>query len=615
MVEVGTLKNFEQAMANITSASLGLTVMGGTFLQRTPSRMFVALGLSLSVLGGAVSIVVLFFFFGSRSGQVQFSHVETVHEYGDVKNRVVLRGASYDLKSNDVATRVSESAVASSDMQSTQHTQTCNTPQHLLGKMKCRYWKWLSEEECISGGLLIGGQSQPGLFQDYSRVKIAATNREGLLVFLAGHGISMEEDDSSDGDADDNKTLDELVWRLVASDSYFMTPAVAGTSSEEVLLMRNVVRIYLSDADRVLIQSNRGSSLPDALQIELGGALSRNTSGSLASNRGLSSPTALKISEQGGFLFPFVDRHQSETTVAAAQRFWTLTLKMPLELASFLEDEAMYEDTDPLMGVRVVLHVHRVFIQIADRNDVAVFGIGLAEHTPFMPDDGARVQFSWVTSSECLELGLESCEVEDAFLYPRPWTIESIRRACLPDTQDGASSTETPHPDGSSASDAAKSNSYEQRLAEWLTQVGIDTAKWNESKTVGDLYRELEDGSCTLVHDARMGVQRVVTIVVLRIKNPGNTTFLVEVGSCGGDDEIKWDACMPAGKVKSGELPSDAARRILWSYLQIEDDDFDWISEEEHVHSNHRKGEAYQGLPTRYIKIFFDVTLSDDEGC
>ena len=95
----------------------------------------------------------------------------------------------------------------------------------------------------------VKAEARPGPFKDYNRVNIVAT-RESVLEFFVSSGMQRDEIDSYD--VPDGEQLETLLWRLVVQGSFFM---VAEDRSKPVLVTE-VVRIYLSDHDRILMHGS-----------------------------------------------------------------------------------------------------------------------------------------------------------------------------------------------------------------------------------------------------------------------------------------------------------------------------------------------------------------------
>jgi hypothetical protein len=153
-----------------------------------------------------------------------------------------------------------------------------------------------------------------------------------------------------------------------------------------------------------------------------------------------------------------------------------------------------------------------------------------------------------------------------------------------------------------------------------INQAGVSTATWTGkggAKTVEDLYNEIQEGSCDLVYDRRKGLYRVVSIVALRIRSPSSEPkFLLETGCSGiGEGEtIRWQVRLPAGRAEHGEMPREAAQRILWEYLQIEEDDLDFMQATDERETWTDVAKSFPGIRTRFQNELFDVHISEDEG-
>jgi hypothetical protein len=248
-------------------------------------------------------------------------------------------------------------------------------------KKKCRWWKWLSQKECASFGVVIDPEAQAKLFKGYKKVQVDA-NREAVLALLEAHGLQA---------AEMHNQLEDLVWRLVLQEAYFL----ASEDSTAIVLMSVVSRLYLSQGDRLLMQKGTSSASTEQ-------------------------PT------KNSFLD--VKKMPSETSLEAAHRFWAYDLKMPSDVASFFEDEVIYEDTDSFKCLRMVLRVHKVYVRIERTDAPELERIGLPEFGSFTAGADTDLELIWQTAEECVELGMEGHEIEDAFACPERWTLKTIKK-------------------------------------------------------------------------------------------------------------------------------------------------------------------------------------------
>jgi len=240
-----------------------------------------------------------------------------------------------------------------------------------------------------------------------------------------------------------------------------------------------------------------------------------------------------------------------------------------------------------------VQHVNLVFVQLRKQAipEPTAAGIGLPGHDSFITggNRGDRQrEWRWLLPGECAEFKLDGLASRvrtvsqnwglSSSLSSQPWTAESF--------------------------------------AEYLAGMGVRTSEWtgvDGTRTVADLLREIEDGSSSLVHDEQKGLQRTKTIAMVQIWSPNRFIF-VRVGSGSANGEFEWRLELLGGSVQKDENALDAARRLLWEHLQIEEDDFDFMTERSLERSSWvEEPRAYPGLPTKVQQISVDAMLSDDD--
>merc|ERR1712048_930115 len=129
-------------------------------------------------------------------------------------------------------------------------------------------------------------------------------------------------------------------------------------------------------------------------------------------------------------------------------------------------------------GLRKVLRVHKVFVQINAMEASELHAIGLPEHAPFAAGNNADVKFSWLNAASCVDLGMNQSDVDDAFRQPKRWTIAALEAMMQ--------SAGTPTRD---------TLSY---FSDLLSRANVNTSIWTGSKgtrTVSHLLREVQEGS------------------------------------------------------------------------------------------------------------------------
>ena len=110
-----------------------------------------------------------------------------------------------------------------------------------------------------------------------------------------------------------------------------------------------------------------------------------------------------------------------------------------------------------------------------------------------------------------------------------------------------------------------------------LTKHKVPLYQWGkgEAKTIDHLYREIEAGECQLVETGE-GLQRLIAGVAVRIyhQKDGQRQILLEDRQVFTDGRTRRrDDLIGLGeKMKAGEDPALAARRVFTEELQIEEE-------------------------------------------
>jgi len=133
---------------------------------------------------------------------------------------------------------------------------------------------------------------------------------------------------------------------------------------------------------------------------------------------------------------------------------------------------------------------------------------------------------------------------------------------------------------------------------------------WNPKiakNALEDLQREIDTGECDMYVDETENVQRVVTIVTLRLAKQDGS-IVAQIGKCyRGESSAR--CTFPGTKIKVGELPRDAIDRLVNSKLRPYRDGLVWgkieVDEEERISKKF-------GLKSKYQRTVFHAKLQPD---
>lgn len=287
---------------------------------------------------------------------------------------------------------------------------------------------------------------------------------------------------------------------------------------------------------------------------------------------------------------PTLERLHGELPVTAAKRFWTQTLKMPEGIARFTDGPVEHIDANDYPGLRCV---HRIFqtnievdaAQVKKANPQVISQIGLPKHKAFdCPDPlvpTETLHFAWV---RCLSFADDSGIAPDNLFDDagQPTILEIYLQKF-----DG--------PD----------------LDKWTGQGG--------TRTVRDLAEEITRGKCVLMDNGKGGLQRVVCVMTLRLRQTGkgddNTSrALVELGRRKDKrGEITWKPQWPGTSMKKGETVLESALRVSRNFLGLDERDVHIKDEAMWEYSEIvEPSKTFPGLEQVYRKYFVNCELADD---
>jgi ADP-ribose pyrophosphatase YjhB (NUDIX family) len=356
----------------------------------------------------------------------------------------------------------------------------------------------------------------------------------------------MDAHGATGGEDIDEDIMNVLLRNLAAQCAHFRYSG----DDNSVVLVNDVSRVYLADSNRLLMQ------------------------------RGRQSPQ-----EQTKFVD--IEKLPSVNAQEAVRLFWNDVLKMPPDAATYFEGETVFEDAEPFGSIRQILRVHEVHINIVRTDAPELKGImlpslhealGLPACRSFTVND--KLELTWLTAGECEDLDRDTYDALNC---------------------------------GGKVDFAAVTGG--RTLAcfeEFLGREGISFESWagqGGARTVKDLLNEVHDGTIDLVRDGKNRLQRRIGLVVLHIRNVVDSRYLVEVGAGNACEDVQWNTYMPAGRIERGELPREAARRILREYLLLADDDIEILrsTHDEETRAEKHAADPYPGLPSMRKLSFFDV--------
>jgi hypothetical protein len=135
-------------------------------------------------------------------------------------------------------------------------------------------------------------------------------------------------------------------------------------------------------------------------------------------------------------------------------------------------------------------------------------------------------------------------------------------------------------------------------LRTWLERNGVDTSAWGSggTKSVADLWRELENAECALTADPP---ERLVSFTQVNIEIGGRRLFEVAQKLVSGD--VRPRDSPPSEKMIPGETPEQAAIRCLREELGVEACPDDVVPGSHKVPEKSSPSLSYPGLRTHYV--------------
>lgn len=148
----------------------------------------------------------------------------------------------------------------------------------------------------------------------------------------------------------------------------------------------------------------------------------------------------------------------------------------------------------------------------------------------------------------------------------------------------------------------------ESELEEFLISQGVDTSTWGlgSTKSVGDLWKEIQNGD-SFLQDSPFS--RVVEIVQLIIQRDGLTLMEIEQEL---DDGRKRDRYFPPSeKKRRGKSPLETAINCIEDEFGLQEKDIliDENSYEYEEDQELKDSKSFPGLPCKYIYHKYNATV------
>jgi len=147
-----------------------------------------------------------------------------------------------------------------------------------------------------------------------------------------------------------------------------------------------------------------------------------------------------------------------------------------------------------------------------------------------------------------------------------------------------------------------------QALEAWLKKYGIKYEAWgaNNSKSIGNLWQELEAGDVQLKDNPPLRVVNVVQVIILR-----DSHILVEAAQEFINGQRRFRNQPPAEKIKPAETIEQAAYRCLLEELDVPHQRISLHMESHKQHKTLTNSISYPGLPSQYNFHVLEARVAD----
>lgn len=144
-------------------------------------------------------------------------------------------------------------------------------------------------------------------------------------------------------------------------------------------------------------------------------------------------------------------------------------------------------------------------------------------------------------------------------------------------------------------------------LEAWLKKHGVDYKVWgkNNSKSLQNLWQELEAGEVQLKETPPLRVVEVVQVLIWRDNN-----ILVEAEQEFFNGQRRFRNQPPSEKVKPGESIQEAAQRCLKEELGVQSNAIQLDLDSHRQHQTHTNSISYPGLPSQYNFHLLEAAVS-----
>merc|ERR1719469_426629 len=156
----------------------------------------------------------------------------------------------------------------------------------------------------------------------------------------------------------------------------------------------------------------------------------------------------------------------------------------------------------------------------------------------------------------------------------------------------------------------------EDELSRFLVDNNVELSAWGQgnNKSLREFSEELVKGEARLVKvpgnkvaKGAASLVRVVDIVVLAVATEDGKEVLIEAEEISGSEKVARNR-LPAIKRRADEHMFLAAKRLITEVLDLPENSIDLHTNDIKVTEEQEESTSYQGLPTKYNKLFMTAT-------
>lgn len=456
-------------------------------------------------------------------------------------------------------------------------------------KQRTYRWQWCTSKQIEQLGLIT--QAPTKAFQGYKRIDIPLTHR-GVQETLLDSDVDFTVFDF-------RKHGEELLWRLIRTEAYFMIINDEPQSVTRIPTSQSMKSSPTSQSPRSSPTCKPG---PTKILVMLETVRLRCVHGARILIQQKCDTTLFAP----GLCLPGKEKAGGDSPVAAAKKMWKSIFKLSPNLATFVLDSVEDKEIAGYKGIHCVERSHIVDVQLhlfADDNTEAIHKIGLPDHADFViwPDKKKQDNAKGTTSEGMKSFTWMSMEECKASTVP---PIDS--RVFAPGRQLELSMKD----------EAVSANELQQFLEE--AGVDVESPTWQSfSKKHGAsrleaLTKELSEGGSKITNTIN-GLHRCIDVTAVRLWSPDQKLMLVEKCYRSVGDEEVWYSQLPESRRQSKAGLKDTVKLICEEKLGLPSehmtlsDDSAWEYFEYSEESR-----RYEGLHTKYQKTFVDVVLTKD---